>query len=152
MNTSPIIVIIVWRKERGVFLCSVYLTQMLHVFSHPGIGTSAGRGMVMRGMKWGTVDRACQAFVQNVPAKPRVQTNCCILRHGIHVAPHIQLQLHCLYTAHSKSVAGDLSIIYLLLFTQHGQRHDFFLMGCHSTNDLLALSVAINTNDGLTLS
>ena len=51
----------------------------------------------MRGMKWGTVDSACEAFVQNVPAQPRVQTSCCILRHGIHVAPHIQLQLHCLY-------------------------------------------------------
>ena len=61
----------------------------------------------MGGMKRGTVDRACETFVQTVPAKPRVQTNCCILRHGIHVAPHIQLQLHCLYTAHSKSVAGD---------------------------------------------
>ena len=137
MNTSPIIVIVVWRKERGVCLCSVYPTQMLHVFSHPGIGVGAGRGMVMRGMKWGTVDRACQAFVQNVPANPRVQTNYCVLRHVIHVAPHIQLQLHCLYTMHSKSVAS----IYLArkndllpcLFPIMCSRDFFFLSGIFGT-------------------
>ena len=137
MNTSPIIVIVVWRKERGVCLCFVYPTQMLHVFSHSGIGAGAGRRMVMQGMKWGTIDRACQAFVQNVPAKPHVQTNYCVLRHGIHVAPHIQLQLHCLYTMHSKSVAS----IYLArtndlltcLFPIMCSRGFFFLSGIFGT-------------------
>ena len=95
ISIGAIIVIVVWRKERGVFLCSVFPNQMLHVFSHPYAG--AGRGMVMWGMKWGTIDSACEAFVQNVPAQPRVQTSYCVLRHGIHVAPHIQMQLHCLY-------------------------------------------------------